>query len=89
MRTSLTETEQLEHYLLKKGAAEEGILLEAKLVLDPELCDKAKWQSHAYELVHLYGREKLLEEIKSVEQMLFEKPKYSAFQRRILSIFKR
>lgn len=89
MRTSLSEISQIENYLLERGDIEERLVLEARLLANPEMKDRAHWQMTVYELVHLYGREKLLEEIKEVEHLLFQTPKYRSFQDRIRSIFKR
>ncbi len=89
MRTSLIETEQIEQWLLKKGNVQDRVVMEARLLSNPALRDKAQWQETAYDLVRQYGREKLLDEIKAVEHTLFNTPKYKSFQDKIRSIFKR
>ncbi|MEO1054982.1 MAG: hypothetical protein AAFX87_30390 [Bacteroidota bacterium] len=89
MRTSLTETEQIEQWLLKRGDTGELLVTEARVLSSPELKEKARWQMATYDLVHLYGREKLRQEIKEVEQQLFHHSRYRSFQQKIRSIFKR
>lgn len=89
MRTSLIEIQKLEKWLLQQGDPGERLLTEVKLQLNPRLMDEAKWQATTYDLIQLYGREKLREEIKVVEERLFTSPDYQSFQNRIRSIFKR
>lgn len=89
MRTSLTEVAQIENWLLRRGDLSDRLVMEAKVLSSPEMVDKAQWQSATYDLAHLYGREKLREEIKAVEHRLFHTSKYKSFQDRIRSIFKR
>ncbi|MEM0941356.1 MAG: hypothetical protein AAF600_15545 [Bacteroidota bacterium] len=88
MRTSLTETKQIEDWLLKQGAIQNRLLLEAKMLSNPKVKENVQWQSYTYDLIRLYGREKLREEIKAIQHTLFQTPKYRSFQDRIRSIFK-
>lgn len=88
MRTSLTETAQIENWLLRYEGLPERLLMEARILSNPALMDRVRWQSATYELARSYGREKLREEIKSVEHQLFNTSKYRSFQHRIRSIFK-
>lgn len=87
MMTSLTETEQIEKYLLKRGDIQERLVTEARILSSPEVKEKAHWQAAAYDLAHLYGRKKLVDEIKAIEHKLFHTQKYRSFQDRIRSIF--
>ena len=89
MRTSLTETAQIENWLFRHGEISERLLIEAKVLSNPEMRRNTQWQYHTYELARLYGQEKLHEEIKVVEHRLFPTSKYRSFQHRIRSIFKR
>lgn len=86
MRTSLIEIAQIENWIEQNKNAQGELKL---CLLPPELKEKVKWQSLAYELVSLYGREKLTEEIKTIERRLFYSSKYRSFQQRIQSIFKK
>ncbi|MEM8940468.1 MAG: hypothetical protein AAGC64_14110 [Bacteroidota bacterium] len=89
MRTSLTEIEQIEDWLFKQGAIQNRLLLEAKMLSDPRIKENVQWQSYMYDLIRLYGQEKLREEIKATQHKLFQTPKYRSFQDRIRLIFKR
>lgn len=88
MRTSLIEVVQIENWLLQRGDISDRLLMEAKMLSSPEVLDKVQWQSTTYDLSRLYGREKLCEEIKTIEHRLFNKSKYRSFQDRIQAIFK-
>ena len=88
MRTSLTEVHYLEPWLLDQGETVDQLMIEAKVLVDPELKEKAKWQAEAYEMIYLHGRDKLKEEIRKIEHQLFHLPKHRTFQERIKSIFK-
>jgi len=89
MRTSLIEIEQIENWLLEQGNVQERLVTEAKVLSNPALQEKVFWQSKSYQLIQLYGREKLLQEIKVVERQLFNSKKHKSFQQRIKSIFKK
>lgn len=89
MRTSLIEIQKIENWLLKRGDPQDRLVTEARLISSPEFKENARWQEKAYQLVHLYGREKLLEEINAIEYQLFHTSKYKSFQDRVRSIFKR
>ncbi|MEP1096075.1 MAG: hypothetical protein ABJG78_13255 [Cyclobacteriaceae bacterium] len=88
MRTSLIEIEQIENLLLRRGDLSNRLVTEAKALSNPELRKKVQLQSTTYDLVNLYGRGKLREEIKAVEHQLFNTSKYRMFQNRIRSLFK-
>lgn len=88
MRTSLIEIKQIENLLLKQGDNQERVITEAKVLLSSELKEKVDWQLKSYDLIRQYGREMLLQEIKAVEDSVFNNSKYSSFQSRIRSIFK-
>ena len=89
MRTSLIEIEQLENWLLDQGDVQDRLVTEAKILSGTEWKEKAHWQSKSYDVIRLYGREKLRQEIEAVEHQLFHSKKYKPFQRTIRSIFKR
>lgn len=88
MRTSLVEIEQIENLLLKRGNIQERLLTEAKILSSPKLKEKLDWQLRTYDLIRQYGREQISQEIKEVEQTVFNSTKHSSFQSRIRSIFK-
>lgn len=84
----MTEIEQIENWLLKRGDVRDRLVTEARMLSDPEFRKKVHWQSATYELIQVHGREKLREEIKTIEHQLFQNSKYRSFQDRIRSIFK-
>lgn len=88
MRTSLIKIQQLENWLLNQGDLPGRLVTEAELLIDHNLQEDAKWQRRSYELIRMFGQEKLHEEIQAVESSLFEDPKHYTFQSRIRSIFK-
>ena len=87
MRTSLVETEQIEAHLLQLSEPGEALVFEARLLLDPELREKAKWQKEAYRIVNLYGRDQLKQEIAAVHQKLFTQPEHLSFGQKIRRLF--
>ncbi|MCR8558079.1 hypothetical protein KXD93_10515 [Mucilaginibacter sp. BJC16-A38] len=89
MRTSLIETEQIEAHLLCLSTPGDALVFEAKLILDDELRDKLQWQKSTYNLVKLYGRNQLKQEIEAVHQSLFSETRHWAFSEKIRQIFKK
>lgn len=87
MKTSATETQQIEAYLLG-GNAEDALLVEARLLIDENLRTKTAWQQKTYELVNAYGRKKLKQEIEAVHHELFTSQKYLSFKEKILGYFR-
>jgi hypothetical protein len=89
MKTSLIETKQLDEYLHGMADEQDIAVLETRLILEPQLQEKLKWQKLSYHLVQLYGRQKLKAEIERVHQKLFSQPLHSSFRKKIYSIFSR
>lgn len=89
MRTSLNEINLLEAYLCNKLTVEEKLLLDARLIVDESLRDQLFWQKQSYQLVKEYGRRKLQEQLKVVEQDFFDNPQNKTLIRRIKSYFNR
>lgn len=90
MKTSLNETRLIEAHLLGKAQAEERMLFEARLILEPDLKQNMYWQQKTYHSVKLYGRHQLKKEIEQVHQMLFSPvTPYQSFRQRILRLFNR
>ena len=87
MRTSLIETERIEAYLHRSAAPEDLLLFDAKLILNSALSDKTMWQQKAYNVVRLYGRDMLKQEIEAVHQKLFNEPQYTGFREKIKRLF--
>ncbi|RYD56037.1 MAG: hypothetical protein EOP56_13970 [Sphingobacteriales bacterium] len=89
MTTSLTETKLLDEYLHNTCDRQDIAVLEVRLMLEPELKQKLHWQQYTHQLVCLYGRKKLRDEIEAVHQKLFTDPDHTGFQKRISAIFQR
>jgi hypothetical protein len=83
----LIETEQIEAHLLRCSDTGEALVFEAKMLLDPELSEKVQWQQKTYNLVKLYGRDQLRQEIEVVHQKLFTHHQHKSFRQRIMSLF--
>jgi hypothetical protein len=88
MKTSWSETQKIEAYLLDKPSAEK-LVFEAELILRPALADAMAWQKQAYALVRRYSRNQLKVEIEAVHQQLFTAREHAGFRKKILAIFSR
>ncbi len=86
MKTSLTETKQIEAHLFQT-LGEEALVFEARLILEPGLYEKTVWQQKTYALVQDYGRRKLRAELEAVHQKLFSEVQHETFRQKILRIF--
>lgn len=89
MKTSLNDLRLIEDYLLTGADHEESCLLEAKLILHPELRGEVYWQQKTYDIVRHYGRNQLKKEIEKIHQTFFEAPEHQSFRQRIMSFFKK
>lgn len=87
MRISLNELHQIENYLLKTGDPSDRLLVEAKMNLNHDFNQKILAQKSAYALIRIYGKSRLLNDIKSVENQLFRLPKHKRFSLAIQSLF--
>lgn len=87
MKTSLNELLLIEDFLLTSPGGEEKVLMQARLLLQPELQESIHWQQKTYQLVETYGREQLRKEISQVHQKLFASPEYLSFRQRIMRLF--
>ncbi|MGB3468051.1 MAG: hypothetical protein WBA74_22385 [Cyclobacteriaceae bacterium] len=88
MRTSLTETEQIDAFLMNRMPQEERLVMEAKISISSELYTKVQSQRIAYDLIRQYGADILREEIRKTDHKLFNHSGFHRFQQKILSIFK-
>jgi len=87
MRTSLLETEQIESHLLRRAEPGDGLVFEARLLLDPELKDRVLWQQKTYNIIRQYGLDQLKQEIESVHQKLFNEARHYSFRQKIIRLF--
>lgn len=87
MKTSLTELQLIEDFLLVNTSAEDKVLMQARQILQPDLKESVYWQQKTYRLIETYGRAQLRREIMQVDRMLFSAPAYFSFSERIKSFF--
>lgn len=87
MRTSLNEIKNIEDYLFLTAEPEERVLFEARMLLQPELKQNVSVQQMIYEMIRLYSRKQLKQEIENVHRQLFEKPVHKDFANRIRRYF--
>ena len=87
MKTSWKNTQRLDDYLGQRLNPEEALLIEARLVLEPELRDTLRWQQQTHALVRAYGRQQLRREIQSAQQKVFHQPEHHGFRQTILRLF--
>jgi len=87
MRTSLNEIREIEEYLLKYSTPESRLVFEARMILQPELLQKATEQKRIYDLLRKYSRKQLKTEIEAVHKNLFTAPEHKSFRNKILSLF--
>ena len=89
MPTLSIETREIEAYLSGAQYPEESLIFQAKLVLQPGLAEKVKWQQQTYRLLQLYSRQKLRAEISEVESTLFNDAAHLSFRQKVFRLFKR
>ena len=88
MATSPNDIVETEKYLMGQLPAEDKLLFDAQLLIDPVLKLNTRVQERIYSLVQLYGRKRLKKEIISAQIKIFSDPEKGDFQNRIHSIFK-
>ena len=89
MMTSLTETAQIDAYILGTAQPGDALVFEAKMLLAPELKEKFFWQKKATELVKQYGQKQLRQEIEDIHRQLFTLPEHAGFGNKIRRLFTR
>lgn len=89
MQTSSIETCEIEAHLSGAQQPEESLIFQAKLILQPDLADKLRWQQKTYRLLQFYSRQKLRAEILDVENILFNDALHLSFRQKVFKLFKR
>ncbi len=84
----MSETQQLEEYFSGMLKPEDSLIIEARLLIDTELREKALWQQRTYALVKEYGRKKLRMEIEKVHHRVFSEKRFHSFRQKVKLIFK-
>ena len=89
MRTSLNEIAQIESWLTAKLQPSEKLLFEARLLVSPALRDHVKVQQAIYQVVRLFARRQLKQELRAVQKNMFSQAAKTAFQQEVNQIFKK
>jgi hypothetical protein len=88
MRTSLNEIKLIDGYIFNNSSTEDALLFDAMLIINPVLSDQIVWQEKTHALVQQYSRKKLMAEIESAHQKLFNETEHKSFKEKILSFFR-
>jgi len=84
----MNEVQQIERYLSGKMSPGDKLVMDARMVLDPRLEEKIKWQKKTYTLIRDHGRKEVRREIELAHTQVFSEKKFQAFQKIIRNIFK-
>ena len=87
MKTSISETIQIEKYLMEQLHPEEKTLFEARLKLDGNLRTNTVFQKVLRRLLRLYHRRKLKQEVAHIHDHLFHDPARIHFRESVLKHF--
>ncbi|HTE32948.1 MAG TPA: hypothetical protein VK666_21345 [Chryseolinea sp.] len=87
MRTSLSEIERIEKYILGTLSPQASLLFTAQLLTDPVLRLHVALQRKVYKLLHVYHRRRLKDELDQFHQRLFEDPGHEEFRSTIYKLF--
>lgn len=87
MRTSLSETIEIEKYLCNELSPECALVFHARLLIHPGLRKHVFFQRLVHRLVHLYHRRHLTREVEAVHDKLFNDPAETEFRKDLMKIF--
>ena len=87
MKTSWKKTKQWDEYLLQRARPDEALVVEAELIIHPDLDETLRWQQRTYALVQQYGRQQLRREIRAAQHQLFHQPEHRDFRQIIRRLF--
>lgn len=88
MRTSLNKIKAIDDFLHKKMTKPDAIVFEAQLLLCDNLAEEVQQQQKAYDMIQLYSRNSIRNEISNAYKILATAPKYRSFRQQIQNIFK-
>lgn len=83
----MSETQHIDAYLNKRLLPADQLLMDARLLLDPELRSKVLWQQRTYELIREHGRKSLRKDIERAEARVFTEQRFSTFRHIIYNLF--
>ncbi len=89
MRTSLNEIQQAETYLQGNMAAEDSVVFETCMLLNPAMHANVLLQKQVYHLVLAYSHKQLKAELETVHNKLFREQAHTGFRERIFNIFRK
>lgn len=88
MRTLRSNVQRIERYLQGSLSMSDKLVFEAQLLLQPKLRMDLYFQKKTYQLVRIYHRKKLKEELETLHQEIFNDPDNIVFQQNIYGLFK-
>lgn len=83
----MNEALAIENHVFGLELAENRLLFEAKLLIDPTLQEKVTAQKQVYHLVKQYGRKQLKAELEAVHLQIFTAAAHRPFAQRVRSLF--
>ncbi len=86
MRQLLHEVQAIDQYLLCKMPATDKLVLEARILTDPQLQEKVNCQQQAHQLIRWLGREQQRITLHNIHNHLWQED--AAFKAEITAIFK-
>lgn len=89
MMTSLNNLIVIERYLQGELPQADRLVFEAQMLVQPALRTDFRFQRKVHELIRMYHRKKLKEELETVYQRLFNDPQKRNFRKKIGQIFKK
>lgn len=88
MMTSQNNTKLIEKYLNGRLSFADRLLFESRLAVDPVLKRDLYFQKKTHQLIKMYHREMLKEELAALHQKIFNNPDKINFRRSIYQLFK-
>lgn len=89
MRTSLNNIKAIDDYFSGCMAPGEALLFEANMLLNSDLTSDVEHQQSTYAMIRQYSRQKIKDEIVSVQKILANAPQHRGFMKGIASLFKK
>jgi anti-sigma factor RsiW len=87
MKTSWKKTQTIEQYLSGTLSPTGSLLFRARLLTDPGLQRDVALQQKTYDLVRLYGRQRMRTRLEALHRQLFRDPEKKSFQQQVLQYF--
>ena len=84
---TLRETKEIDRYLLDRLSPASWLLFEARLLIDPTLKLRVKFQQKLYSIIKRSGRRQIKAEVRRVHHQLFSDPAKHEYQLKIFQLF--